>query len=182
MHDTIIFSSTAQKRKSKNGFTLIELLVVIAIIGLLASIVLVSLNKARAKARETRRLSDLRQIQLALEMYYDDYGYYPRELSDSANGKVGEGAGIDNILTSGGYMTAIPSDPLGPGNSTYYYYYDGWHNCLDVLGSCCSAVLFAKTMENSDNANWSTVCFGPGSEGGPGTNTYMIVLGFQDSQ
>ncbi len=63
-----------QKNK---GFTLIELLVVIAIIGLLASIVLVSLNSARAKARDVRRVADLKQVQTALEMYYDTNGSYP---------------------------------------------------------------------------------------------------------
>jgi prepilin-type N-terminal cleavage/methylation domain-containing protein len=62
---------------SKNsGFTLIELLVVIAIIGLLASIVLVSLNSARGKARDTKRKADLAQIVIAMEMYYDKYNTY----------------------------------------------------------------------------------------------------------
>ncbi|PIS16147.1 MAG: prepilin-type cleavage/methylation domain-containing protein, partial [Candidatus Portnoybacteria bacterium CG09_land_8_20_14_0_10_44_13] len=50
---------------------------VIAIIGLLASIVLVSLNSARGKARGVRRVADLRQIQTALEMYYDTNNSYP---------------------------------------------------------------------------------------------------------
>ncbi len=72
------------KPKNKNGFTLIELLVVISIIGLLASVVLVSLNKARIKARDTRRLADLKQIMTALEMYVSDIGYYPNTKSTTA--------------------------------------------------------------------------------------------------
>ena len=67
-------SFASQKNK---GFTLIELLIVIAIIGLLATIVMVSLNSARAKARDTRRIADIKQIQTALSLYYDKYGYYP---------------------------------------------------------------------------------------------------------
>jgi len=61
----------------KKGFTLIELLVVIAIIGILASIVLVSLNNARQSARDTKRISDMRSTALALELYYADNGNYP---------------------------------------------------------------------------------------------------------
>ncbi|PIS13297.1 MAG: prepilin-type cleavage/methylation domain-containing protein, partial [Candidatus Tagabacteria bacterium CG09_land_8_20_14_0_10_41_14] len=57
--------------KNKKGFTLIELLVVIAIIGILSSVVLASLNSARKKARDARRVADIKQIQLALEMYFD---------------------------------------------------------------------------------------------------------------
>ena len=64
-------------RNLSRGFTLIELLVVIAIIGVLASTVLTSVNSARIKARDARRKADLRQISLALELYYDTYGAYP---------------------------------------------------------------------------------------------------------
>lgn len=53
------------------GFTLIELLVVVAIIGLLASIVVVALGTARQGGRDTRAVADLRQIQTALELFYD---------------------------------------------------------------------------------------------------------------
>jgi len=65
------------KKMNKRGFTLIELLVVIAIIGLLSSTVLASLNTARSKARDARRISDVKQMQLALELYYDENGTYP---------------------------------------------------------------------------------------------------------
>lgn len=66
------------KKCHKNqGFTLIELLVVIAIIGVLASVVLASLNSARTKARDARRLADLNQIGLALEFYLDNGVKYP---------------------------------------------------------------------------------------------------------
>jgi len=59
------------------GFTLIELLVVIAIIGILSGIVIVSMSGARAKARDARRLSDMRQIATALQMYYAQYENIP---------------------------------------------------------------------------------------------------------
>lgn len=63
--------------KDNKGFTLIELLVVIAIIGILASVVLVSLNTARQKARDSRRIADMRTVQLALTLYYDAHNAYP---------------------------------------------------------------------------------------------------------
>lgn len=63
--------------RDPKGFTLIELLVVIAIIGILSSVVLVSLNTARAKARDANRMAALKSIMLALELYYDKHGAYP---------------------------------------------------------------------------------------------------------
>lgn len=63
--------------KAFRGFTLIELLVVIAIIGILASIVLVSLTGARLKSRDGQRLAELKEMQKALELYYSTNGRYP---------------------------------------------------------------------------------------------------------
>ena len=59
---------------NKEGFTLIELLVVIAIIGILASIVLVSLNDARNRGYDAEIKAELAQIRNAVEMFYDDNG------------------------------------------------------------------------------------------------------------
>lgn len=62
---------------SKKGFTLLELLVVIAIIGILSTATVVNLNLAKAKARDARRLSDIVQIQRALELYNYTHDGYP---------------------------------------------------------------------------------------------------------
>ncbi|MDP2676442.1 MAG: prepilin-type N-terminal cleavage/methylation domain-containing protein [bacterium] len=86
---------------AKEGFTLIELLVVIAIIGILASVVLASLNSARLKSRDARRIADIKQIQLALELSFD------------AN--IGTGQGYPALLSSlstDGYIASVPNDPL----------------------------------------------------------------------
>ncbi len=95
-------------QKTLTGFTLIELLVVIAIIGILATIVMVSLNTARGKARDARRISDIRQLQLALQMYYDINGAYPTTAE-----------GLVKLTTPTAYITAVPTDPQ---NSAAYSY------------------------------------------------------------
>lgn len=92
--------------KKSKGFTLIELLVVIAIIGILATIVLVSLNTARIKARDTRRVSDIRQIQLAMELYSDsNQANYPIALTDALLGE---------------YISKVPNDPVGVAIPYFY--------------------------------------------------------------
>lgn len=86
-----------------SGFTLIELLVVIAIIGLLSSVVLASLNSARAKGRDARRMSDLHNIQLALELYYDKYGTY----QVAGTGSGGSGSGWMGYEDGRSYVKAV---------------------------------------------------------------------------
>lgn len=63
----------------KKGFTLIELLVVIAIIGLLATIAAVALNNARISSRDTKRLGDMKQVQTAMELYFNANSEYPND-------------------------------------------------------------------------------------------------------
>ena len=71
----------------KKGFTLIELLVVIAIISMLSAIVLSSVNSARIQARDAKRLADIHQLQVALELYYNDHnGTYPPTYAESTPG------------------------------------------------------------------------------------------------
>jgi general secretion pathway protein G len=116
---------------NKKGFTLIELLVVIAIIGLLSTLAVVALGNARVKARDAKRMSDLKQIQTALELFYTDQNQYP----PTGPGATGQGTqstvNLDNTrvcLNSAGfgstgcanpYMGNVPTDPTA---NTYYSY------------------------------------------------------------
>lgn len=61
----------------KKGFTLIELLVVISIIGVLTTIVIGSLNNARNKAGDIKRIAESQNLKTALEMYFLDNNTYP---------------------------------------------------------------------------------------------------------
>ena len=100
------------KKINKKGFTLIELLVVIAIIGILASVVLASLNSARAKSRDARRIADVKQLQLALELYADANNQaYPADINDLLTG------------CSGGTkcIAAVPAPPAGAQQPAYTY-------------------------------------------------------------
>ena len=105
------------KRTYRKGFTLIELLVVIAIIGLLSTLAIVALNSARQKSRDAKRVSDIKQVQTALELYYSDNNAY----AATAAGDLGEDPTSRALCTSGWkaacvagdvtYMGQVPSDP-----------------------------------------------------------------------
>ncbi len=121
------------QRKGLSGFTLIELLVVIAIIGVLASIVLASLNSARRKSRDARRITDIKQLQLALELYYDaplagETQQYPDAIAETPG--CANLRGLD-VLATRGFIPQVPRDPLG---SCYFYAHGGTPHTTYHLG------------------------------------------------
>lgn len=101
-------------RLISTGFTLIELLIVVIIIGILATLIFANFGDIRKKSRDSQRKSDLKQIQIALELYRADQRSYPT---------VGFPPACGSAFTFGGstYMQKFPCDPLNTGQYVYSY-------------------------------------------------------------
>ena len=135
------------KSQNSRGFTLVEIIVALAIIGLLATVVVGALSGSREKARDTKRVSDIEQIAVALRLYAEQNGEFPCEqvsncssstqtsnlsLSPFDNVSVGVGGHIDDLLQP--FLLRPPQDPRQGGDTsaslwTYAYYYDGFISC-----------------------------------------------------
>jgi len=126
--------------KKQKGFTLIELLVVIAIIGILAAFAMVSLGGARMKARDARRLADVKEVQTALEMYYLDANAYPANVT--SGGSIASGSTV--------YMAKVPSNP-SPRN--------------DGATPACPGLDYAYTQQVGGNSYNILYCLGADTGG-----------------
>ena len=105
--------SLPYKNNSQSGFTLIELLVVIAIIGTLSTVILASLGSARSKARDSARMSDMKEMQKALELAFDENGAYPSQSWVCSNQSGWETGALGTALEP--FLPNMPVDPENNG-------------------------------------------------------------------
>lgn len=127
----MLFNISFNKNR-QTGFTLIELLVVIAIIGILSTFTVIIINSAKAKARDAKRAWETRQIITALNLYYQEYGFYPKAtykpFCPIVNGLPMECSAADppnflKPLQDAGYFPRTPIDPLNDIIQNYIYVY-----------------------------------------------------------
>jgi len=150
------------KNKKEQGFTLLELLVVIGIIGLLASILVVNLTGARRRARDTKRIADVRSMLTAVEDYYGKNGYYPTSIGG---------------LVTGTQIPIWPLDPLAPsgtvcaGNNDNCYWY-AYYTPAGTLGP--QSYHFGAGLEDTGSVllNQDRDCNSQTGSGCPYVNAY----------
>ena len=159
-------------RLKQKGFTLIELLIVIAIIGLLASIILVNLNKSRIEARDAKRHQDIDQLYKAMELYYSFNGQYPNGSgSTNINNSWANSADAswDALATQlAPYLSPLPTDPL---NETGGWAGTGGTNSkknYSYLDTCVQqAFVLVYELEDmsgySATSSWGTACYQSGT-------------------
>jgi type II secretory pathway pseudopilin PulG len=135
-------------KNKKNAFTFSEIIVVILIIALLYTIVSVSLKEIRKNNRDTRRVTEAKELQIILEEYYRNEGHYPSTI-DFGESLVGEETGKL-------YKARIPQNPIPPSEEclfTEYYYEQIEENDSYILKIC----LEKKTGDFPAGIN----CFSP---------------------
>ena len=116
----------------------------VAIIAILASVVLVGLGPTQQQGRDARRLSDLRETQTALELYFNKYGFYPGGAnctSASNDDWAAMSAAITDPTTDIG-ISQIPTDPTNNGTHVYYY----------AQESDGASYIIGAVLENSGNS------------------------------
>lgn len=116
-------------KNDQTGFTLIEILIVVVIIGVVATLVVVNVRSAILKGRDSKRLADMKIMQEALELYYQENGKYPlARVSPLRDYTMSTSTWNGGVNTLGGQLKkyikndVLPTDPLN--NTNYYYYYN----------------------------------------------------------
>jgi len=168
----------------QKGFTLIELLVVIAIIGVLASVVLASLNTARAKGRDSKRLSEVNTLITAIQAAYSETGSYPGDGWECSGDSDWQSSSLASAVDS--WLPELPTDPINtattngslyPWVATPYYGYC-YHGADNSAWNDAFLVIVRLETQNvaMDSNGGITDCAAVNYNNG-GDDGYIIVTG-----
>lgn len=148
-----------QRIRDIRGYTLLEVLFVLAIAALLMAIIVGTMMVSRNKANDSKRLAEMKEIELALRAHLEFNGAYPT----GNDVEIGVGGAIDGSLSE--FLSEVP-------NNNYWY-----DDSFDCDGTTRGGV-FAIEMNEEQNANFSTEC--PSGDSPPGSgdpaSTYVIFL------
>ncbi len=146
------------------AFSLIELLVVIAIIGILSSIVMASLSSARLRSRDSRRVADMKQVQIGLELYYDEFGSYPR-CDNQANARECFGDMTVELNSKGYIPSKDVKDPLLGASYSYVPL------AISSSGTKCKSYHLGAVLEGVSGNTGVLADDSDAAPGGAGCNT-----------
>lgn len=163
-------------QKTTSAFSLVEILVAVSVLMILSGMVYVSVDRALAKTRDAQRIEDLQKIAKAIDIWYFEKGRDP----GCVGGTVIEETSSPRVISTDPCaqqtefldflrerMGKLPTDPLGPDNNDYYYYFDPSHPCTAFTGTSTNAsMVFAANMEVADSNVLERCTTQTGNDGG----------------
>ncbi len=136
--------------KKRNGFSLVELMIVVAIIALLTAIMTANFSSAKARSRDSKRISDISQIQLALAGFFDRCNFYPTALDITDSGGHCTSGTVNVNL--GTFISKIPPPPTGGSVVAANYNYSAGSDATGVVDYVLGAQLEAANSNATSNA------------------------------
>lgn len=146
-------------KKNNKGFTIVELLIVIVVIGILALLVITAYSGIQAKARNSKRQTDLASLQTHLEAFYNDNGYYPSLTDMNTASFYPQLKGLDaTALTDPSNATQSKTLVAAPAAKSYsYVVQDSSGASCEANDQNCAKYTLTATYEGTVNGSTTFV-------------------------
>jgi prepilin-type N-terminal cleavage/methylation domain-containing protein len=147
-------------KKRNQGFTIVELLIVIVVIGILALLVITTYSGIQAKARNSKRASDVKSLQTQIEAYFSQNGYYPSRTDMNSSTWLGTNMkSLDqNALVDPKNPTQSKTLVAAPAANSYAYAVtDSSGNSCESDDTQCAKYTLTATYEGTVNGQSTAV-------------------------